>query len=377
MTADRPTGLYVHWPYCARICPYCDFNVARARGVDEDAWARAFEGDLDHLIGRFGTRTLTSLYFGGGTPSLMSASLIARIIDAAQRRYGLRADAEITIEANPNDIAPDRLTAWHAAGINRISLGVQSFDDGQLAFLGRDHDGQAARRAVALMMDAFERSTFDLIYALPGEGVSAWQARLEDALATGTRHLSLYQLTIEPGTAFARAVARGDWHPPTEGLDADLYEATAAITTAAGLPPYEVSSHAAPGHQAVHNGLYWRGADWLAIGPGAHGRITTSKGRIATEGARAIGAYLATPPARRLSEETLTPGEILTERVASGLRLSEGLPLAELTHRAAIERAARPLIGDGLLRLSSGHLSATPAGRLVLDAVTAALLAAT
>ena len=367
-----PTGLYVHWPYCARVCPYCDFNVTRARGVDEDAWTAAFEADLAHLRARFGPRPLVSLYFGGGTPSLMSDGLIGRVAVAADRLFGLMPGAEVTLEANPNDIGEARLRGWRAAGVNRLSLGVQSFDDGQLAFLGRDHDGEAARRAVEMMLGAFERSTFDLIYALPGEGAADWSARLEDALATGVRHLSLYQLTVEPGTAFARAVSRGDWTPTGEDLDADLYEATAARTSARGLPPYEVSSHAEPGHEAVHNALYWQGADWLAIGPGAHGRLTTHEGRVATEGARGIGGYLKVPPGTRLAEEALSPGEALTERVAGGLRMIAGLPLASVD--APLARAAQPLIEDGLLTLHADRLAATPAGRLVLDAVTAALL---
>ena len=372
MSLPPDTGLYVHWPYCARICPYCDFHVTRARGVDEAAWGAAFEADLAHLGDRFGRRPLVSLYFGGGTPSLMSAGLIGRVTQAADRTFGLLPDAEVTLEANPNDVTPARLADWRAAGVNRLSLGVQSFDDGQLAFLGRDHDGAGARRAVDLTLAAFERSTFDLIYALPGEGAAAWSARLRDALGTGARHLSIYQLTVEPGTAFARAVARGDWTPPGEGMDADLYEATAAITAAAGLPPYEVSSHAVPGHEAVHNGLYWRGADWFAIGPGAHGRITTPTGRVATEGARGIGGYAGKPPAARLAEEALGADDVLTEMLSGGLRTIRGVGTAGLGE--GVLRAAAPLIRDGLLDGSAGRLRATPAGRLVLDAVTTELL---
>ena len=382
LTEAQPTGLYVHWPYCARVCPYCDFNVTRARGVDEDAWGTAFEADLAYLRDRYGPRPLVSLYLGGGTPSLMSPGLIGRLTTAADRLFGLVPGAEVTLEANPGDVDEGALAAWRAAGVNRLSLGVQSFEDSQLAFLGRNHDGAAARRAVDLTLAAFERSTFDLIYALPGEGVAAWEARLRDALATGARHLSLYQLTVEPGTAFARAVSRGDWAPPSEALDADLYEATAAATTAAGLPPYEVSSHAVPGHEAVHNALYWRGSDWLAIGPGAHGRLTVpeeraSGGRVATEGARAIGAYLGAGPPGRLREEALGPDEVLTEALAGGLRVTAGVEAARLGPAGdAVLAAAAPLIADGLLTRRDGRLAATPAGRLVLDAVTGALLAA-
>ena len=375
MTALPPTGLYVHWPYCARVCPYCDFNVARARGVDEDAWSAALAADLAHLRDRYGPRPLVSLYLGGGTPSLMSANLIGAVTEAADRVFGLAPDAEVTLEANPDDVSPAALAVWQAAGINRLSLGVQSFDDGQLAFLGRNHDGTAAKRAVEAVLAAFERSTFDLIYALPGEGPDAWSARLADALGMGPCHLSLYQLTVEPGTAFARAVARGDWTPPDEGLDADLYEATAEVTTRAGLPPYEVSSYAAPGHRAVHNALYWQGADWFGIGPGAHGRVTTPGGRVATEGARGIRSYVDASPGDRLREEALTADEVLTEAVFGGLRMTDGLALDRLgPARAGVEAAAAPFVRDRLLSLTGDRLAATPAGRLVLDALTAALL---
>ena len=371
--------------------------MTRSRGQDADAWGAALADDLRYLRDRFGPRRLVSLYLGGGTPSLMPDAVLGALIRAADDRFGLAGGAEVTLEANPGDVAPERLAAWRAAGVNRLSLGVQSFDDAQLAFLGRDHDGRTARRAVDLTLAAFERSTFDLIYALPdvrgpdargpddrgpddrgpGEGVDAWSARLTEALGTGVRHLSLYQLTVEPGTAFWRAVERRRWSPPAEGLAADLYEATDAVTRAAGLPAYEVSSHAAPGHEAVHNALYWRGADWLAAGPGAHGRVTTAAGRIATAGTARIGDYLALAPAERIEAETLAPEEALTERVAGGLRRSCGLDLAALPEpaRARLAANAGPLAADGLLTLGGDRLAATAEGRLVLDALTAALLA--
>ena len=391
-SSPPPTGFYLHWPFCARVCPYCDFTVTRSRGEDADAWGAALTDDLRYLRDRFGSRRLVSLYLGGGTPSLMPDAVLGALIRAADDLFGLADGAEVTLEANPGDVAPERLAAWRAAGVNRLSLGVQSFDDGQLAFLGRDHDGRTARRAVDLTLAAFERSTFDLIYALPdvrgpdakgpdargpGEGVDAWSARLTEALGTGVRHLSLYQLTVEPGTAFWRAVERRRWSPPAEGLAADLYEATDAVTRAAGLPAYEVSSHAAPGHEAVHNALYWRGADWLAAGPGAHGRVTTAAGRVATAGTARIGDYRALTPAERIAEEALTPEEALTERVAGGLRRSCGLDLAALPEpaRARLATNAVPLAADGLLTLGGDRLAATGEGRLVLDALTAALLA--
>ena len=370
------TGLYLHWPFCARICPYCDFTVARSRDEDAEAWGGALADDLAFLRARFGPRPLVSVYLGGGTPSLMPDGILASLIEAADRLFGLAPGAEVTLEANPGDVTPARLTGWRAAGVNRLSLGVQSFDDGQLAFLGRDHDGAGARRAVDWMLGAFERSTFDLIYALPGEGRDAWAARLEGALATGTRHLSVYQLTVEPGTAFWRAVERRAWTPPDEDLSADLYEVTDAVTRAAGLPAYEVSNHASFDHEAVHNALYWEGADWLAAGPGAHGRVTADGVRLATVGTRHIRGYVALAPADRVAIEALTPGDALTERVAGGLRRTAGLDLAGLAPRARerLRANAAPLAADGLLTCTAGRIAATREGRLVLDAVTAALL---
>ena len=371
-----PTGLYLHWPFCARVCPYCDFTVTRSRGEDAGVWGAALADDLRHLRDRFGPRRLVSLYLGGGTPSLMPDGVLAGLIETADDLFGLAHGAEVTLEANPGDVGPAHLAAWRQAGVNRLSLGVQSFEDDQLAFLGRDHDGDAARRAVDAALAAFERSTFDLIYALPGEGAAAWTARLQDALATGVRHLSLYQLTVEPGTAFWRAVERRRWAPPDEALAADLYEATDAVTRAGGLPAYEVSSHAAPGHEAVHNALYWQGADWLAAGPGAHGRVTQGGARIATAGTARIAGYPDLRPAERIMAETLSADEALTERVAGGMRMVRGLDLAELPEadRARLERNAAPLVADGLLSQEGGRMAATPGGRLVLDALTAALL---
>ena len=368
------TGLYVHWPYCARICPYCDFNVARARGVDEGAWGDAFAADLRHLADRFGPRPLVSAYLGGGTPSLMGPALIGRILREAEAIFGLAPGAEITLEANPNDVDDGTVAGWLAAGVNRLSLGVQSLRDEDLAFLGRDHGADAARRAVGATLRAFPRSSFDLISALPGQMEAAWAERLAEALALGPAHLSIYQLTVEPGTAFGRQVARGDWLPADEDRAADLYELTAAMTAEAGLPAYEVSSHARPGFEAVHNGLYWEGADWLAIGPGGHGRLTRGGERVATEGARAIGQYLSLAPEARSSETVLTAGEALTERLAGGLRLARGLPIAELGEAGSrVAARAGPLVEDGFLMLEGGVLASTGRGRLVLDALTAEL----
>lgn len=377
MNAARPLGVYVHWPFCARICPYCDFNVYRARDVDMARWTRAFVRDLEGWAQRAPRRPLTSLYFGGGTPSLAPPSLIAAVIGACDRLWGFAADAEITLEANPNDAAGDRLADFANAGVNRLSLGVQSFDDDALAFLGRDHDGRTARRAIAAGLARFSRLTFDLIYARPGQSLPAFRAELAEALATGVRHLSLYQLTVEEGTPFARAVARDAWAPAPDAQQADLYEAAQELTDAAGLCAYEISNHAAPGDESRHNLLYWTGADYIGIGPGAHGRLTIGAARIATLAAAAPAAYLqgVEAGAGAYTEETLTPRAVLEERLAAGLRLAAGIDLTPSDLEALSARAA-PLIADGLITVEGARIAATRRGRQVLNAVLAALLVA-
>jgi oxygen-independent coproporphyrinogen-3 oxidase len=379
MTAPA-LGVYVHWPYCARICPYCDFNVYRSRAVDADVWTSALRRDLGHWAERTKGRKLASLYFGGGTPSLAPARTLAAIVDECALLWGFEDGAEITLEANPTDAERRRFAAIRSAGVNRLSLGVQSFDDAALKFLGRDHDGRAARAAIGLGLETFARLTFDLIYALPGQSADGWRRALRDALATGAAHLSLYQLTIEEGTAFSRAVARGAFSPPDDDAAATLFDAAQEETEAAGLPAYEVSNHARPGEESRHNLLYWEGGDYVGVGPGAHGRLTIAGARIATETHLRPDDYLAAVArtgagARR--QAPLDREARLVEKLAAGLRLARGVAFGEDERDALGPRAERLKIleADGLLRIEPGRLVAAPAGRRVLDRILSELLA--
>lgn len=373
-------AIYVHWPYCARICPYCDFNVYKNRDVDAARWISALTRDLHYCAARTPGGRISSLYFGGGTPSLAPIEVIESVISAASRLWGMEADAEITLEANPTDADAARFANFARAGVNRLSLGVQSLRDASLAFLGRDHDAASARRAIDAALAAFPRATFDLIYALPGQTPEDWAVELGEAIAAGVKHLSAYQLTIEPGTAFAHQAARGALSPLDDDACADLFELTQELTHAAGLPAYETSNHAAPGHQSAHNLVYWRQGDYIGVGPGAHGRLTVDGARWATETARTPSDYLATneaggrnaPPPERLSPEAQ-----LVERLAMGLRLVEGIVLSPAdreTLGGRVRRLSR-LAGDGLVRIEGERLSATPAGARVLNAVVKEILA--
>lgn len=376
MTAPPETGIYLHWPYCARICPYCDFNVVRQREVDEARWQQVLVEDIAHYAARLGRREVVSLYFGGGTPSLMSPKLVAAIIDAVAKHFTLSEGAEITLEANPTDAEAARFQDFAAAGVGRLSLGVQSFDDGQLSFLGRNHTGEEARLALRLALATFASVTFDLIYALPNEDGPAWAMRLRDALSFDAPHLSLYQLTVEPGTAFAKAVGRGAWAPPGEDRAAALYDITQKITAAAGLPAYEVSNHAKAGHEARHNALYWQGTDWIGLGPGAAGRLTLAQGRLATLGEKRPKNYLSAPQQRRYGEEVLSTDQVVMEKLSGGLRPLTGFSLHDLPARAQekLKPAIVRLQAEGLLSVDGNHLSIPPKGRLLVDYIVRELI---
>lgn len=373
-------GLYVHWPYCARICPYCDFNVYRNRGVDADRWASALISELEYWAREIERRPLTSIYFGGGTPSLAPVSVIETVIGTCARLFGLADGVEITLEANPDDARRDRLQTLKDAGVNRLSLGVQSFRDDALAFLGRNHDSRTARIAIEAAQETFDRSTFDLIYARPDQSVADWRAELSEALAYEPSHLSLYQLTIEPGTAFAKAVAAKRWAPPDDDIQAAQFEIAQELTNAAGLLAYEVSNHARPGGESRHNLIYWRSDDYIGIGPGAHGRVTKNGERIATETCKAPAAYLAQIEKTGMGvsvTETLDENAKLVERLSMGLRLTEGIKLYANDYFYTDEKRAdnlQRLIADGLLAHNCGTLRATPTGRQVLNRLLYELL---
>ena len=368
-------ALYIHWPYCARICPYCDFNVARHRGGDEpEALARALVADLETQAARLGPRRLVSVFFGGGTPSLMDPRWTAEIVDTAAALFTPADDLEITLEANPTDAESGRFRDLSAAGVQRLSLGVQSLDDAALKFLGRNHGAAEARRAAEAAAAAFPRLSIDLIYARPGQTVETWTEELQTALAWGAEHVSPYQLTIEAGTAFDRAVRRRAWTPPDPDLAADLHDVTQAVLSAAGFEAYEVSNHArGEAAKSRHNLAIWRGAEYLGIGPGAHGRVAFEGRRRATRGAPRIADYLARVAETGTGldlEDALGEAEAREERVLLGLRITEGVPEGLVADSAALP----DLIGHGLLKREGGRVAATAAGRLLLDRVIAELL---
>ncbi len=367
-------GIYVHWPYCAKVCPYCDFNVRRARPVDEARWARAFAVQLDRLAMDVAGPAV-SLFFGGGTPSLMSPKTVAAVIEAAERRLGFVRDPEITLEANPTDAEADRFAGFRAAGVNRLSLGVQSLDDEALAFLGRNHDAAEARRAFLAARRAFDNVSIDMIYARPGQSLNQWRGELAQALSWEPQHLSLYQLTIEAGTAFGMRARRGEVLAADEDDAADLYELTQDLTEAAGLPAYEVSNHAATPFESRHNRLYWTDGDWFGLGPGAHGRVRRKDARIAIEGVRDPAQWLTLIESGGdglASQGPLSPLEMARERVVMGLRMRDGVSTAIFDAPCAANRdAADALIEAGRLHLDGDRIAATRAGRLTLDRIAA------
>jgi oxygen-independent coproporphyrinogen-3 oxidase len=374
-------ALYVHWPYCARICPYCDFNVVRDRGrVEEQAGlVQTILTDMEAQAALVGPRRLASIFFGGGTPSLMSPEAVAAVIARAKALFPPIGDIEITLEANPTDAEADRYAELAAAGINRLSMGVQSFDDAALKFLGRDHSAAEARRAVQTAASAFPRLSIDLIYARPGQSVVDWTAELTTALDLGFEHISPYQLTIEPTTAFGRAFARGTLTPPDEDLAAELYEATQAVLEGAGFEAYEVSNHARDiAARSSHNLHVWRGGDYLGLGPGAHGRLTLDGERTAVVAHRRIVDYGAGVAAGApwVERETLDAPGAAEELVLLGLRTVEGVPLS-LLQTLGLSETTGPLadlIADGFLSLQDNGVAATARGRPLLDAVLKALL---
>ena len=382
--APAPLGVYVHWPYCARICPYCDFNVVRdrARRAEQQALADAIVGDLRAHRALTGPRRLVSVFFGGGTPSLMTPEQVERILTEARALWTAEGDLEATLEANPTDAEADRFAAFAEAGINRLSLGVQSLDDTALAFLGRNHDARQARRAAERALQAFPRLSVDLIYARPGQTPAEWKAELMAAADLGAEHISPYQLTIEAGTPFDRAIRRGRWAPETPDTAADLYEVTQDVLSDRGFPAYEVSNHAdGEAARSRHNLIYWRGQDYVGVGPGAHGRLIVDSARVATRADPGIAGYL-----RRVGEtglgweasETLSPRERAEERLLMGLRTLEGVSLGELAPIGLVgdHPAVADLAAAGLLRVEGDRLIATASGRLVLDHVTAELACA-
>ena len=368
MTEDG-FGLYVHWPFCRSKCPYCDFNSHVSESVDQARWRRALLAELDWRADRADRRPLTSIFFGGGTPSLMDPETVAAVIERARSRLGFSGEPEITLEANPTSVEASRFAAYRDAGVNRVSLGVQALDGSSLKFLGRQHDAGEALAAVATAARHFPRFSFDLIYARPGQSVADWREELGRALAHAGSHLSVYQLTIEPGTQFQTRFQRGEIAIPGDDLAGALYEVTQEILEQAGLPAYEISNHARPGAESRHNLTYWRMEPYLGIGPGAHGRVRRDGLWHATRQAKAPETWIAAVEAdgHGTAEETLqTAEERRREILMMGFRLAEGIPYGRLDVLPPVDRRMA-LVEEGHLTDDGRVLAATAAGRQRLN----------
>ncbi len=377
-------ALYIHWPFCAKKCPYCDFNSHVRAGVDVAAWQAALIADMraEAAVASSG-EPLTSIFFGGGTPSLMPPALVAALLVEAEALWGFAPNIEITLEANPSSVEAANFAALASAGINRVSLGVQSLDDAELRFLGRLHGAKEALAALETAQSHFKRVSFDLIYALPGHTPELWHDRLTRALALGTGHLSLYQLTIEPGTRFASDVRRGRLIPLDDDAAAQLFGITQDLTQAAGLPAYETSNHARMGEESRHNIVYWRYQDYVGIGPGAHGR----RGGVATVRHKKPENFLSAVARQGdgiVEARALSVPEQATEALLMGLRLTEGVDLAAMTARFGLSRAGliedaalAHLITLGLMWQDGTRIGVAPPGRALLDALLAEVVADT
>jgi putative oxygen-independent coproporphyrinogen III oxidase len=371
-------GIYVHWPYCAQKCPYCDFNSHVRERFSETRWSDAILRELSSVAQMQPERPpVASVFFGGGTPSLMSGRAVARVLDGIAGLWTVSDTVEITLEANPNSVEQDRFRDYRAAGVNRVSIGVQALDASALKALGRLHGVEEARSAVRLAQAIFPRSSFDLIYARPNQMPEAWKDELKEALAFGTEHLSLYQLTIEPGTGYATLARQGKLVVPDEDMAAQFYEVTEDICAAAGFESYEVSNYARPGAQSRHNLVYWRYGDYAGIGPGAHGRLTLAGRRMATEAERLPEKWLAAVEGRGTSITcTDISSDAARENLLMGLRLAEGIDLAAYRERWNVEPSPSLIVelrDAGLVAADSFRLRTTARGRLVLNAVVAQL----
>ena len=383
MMLDRSPGfgVYVHWPFCAAKCPYCDFNShVRHQPVDQERFARAFAAELSTMRARTGPREVTSIFLGGGTPSLMKPETVAAVLEAVARNWTVPAGIEVTLEANPSSVEAERFRGYRAAGVNRVSLGVQALSDPDLRFLGRLHTVKEALRAIELARKTFPRLSFDLIYARPGQTEEAWAAELEAAIGHAADHLSLYQLTIEEGTPFHALHAAKKFTIPDNDRAADLYAVTQEITAARGLPAYEISNHARPGAESRHNLTYWRYGEYVGVGPGAHGRFVENGRRVVTMTEKMPETWANLVEAKGhgvTGGETLTRSEEADEFLLMGLRLAEGIDLGRyetFSGRDLSSARLSMLQEEGLVApLGNSRLRATPAGMIVLDAVVADL----
>jgi putative oxygen-independent coproporphyrinogen III oxidase len=373
-------GLYLHWPFCQSKCPYCDFNSHVTAAVDEPRWAAAFRSEIARVGQLTQGRHLRSIYFGGGTPSLMSERLVGDILTTVRETWALANDCEITLEANPGSIEAARFRGFRDAGVNRVSMGMQAMNDADLRRLGRMHTAAEAMQAYDIARNIFDRVSFDLIYARQGQSLLDWRGELQRALSLGADHLSLYQLTIEDGTVFGARFAKGQLRGlPGEDLSVDMFQLTQEMCEAAGMPAYEISNHARPGQESRHNLIYWRGGDYAGIGPGAHARLTMNGQRRSVVAIRAPGAWLSAVETRRSGDaltEILTPQETADEYAMMGLRLTEGISWPRFL---AMGGKVPPgnvdgLISFGLITREGDALRTTPQGRLLLNEVLRRLL---
>ena len=374
MSSEAPFGVYVHWPFCGAKCPYCDFNShVRHGGIDEARFLTAYLTELSHFASLAPGRRVSSVFFGGGTPSLMQPASVAAIIDAIAEHWHIASDAEITLEANPTSVEAENFAGYRAAGVNRLSLGVQALDDRSLKALGRMHTVDEALAALSLAKRHFERVSFDLIYAREGQTVRQWREELRRALDHAADHLSLYQLTIEEGTPFAARHEAGSLRIPDGELAGELYSLTQELCEAAGLPAYEISNHARPGSESLHNLIYWRGHDYAGIGAGAHSRITTVSAKRALSTIKSPEAWLSKVEAHGhgiASDEALSAEDAAEEYLLMGLRLAEGIDLsrfAAIGSSALDEDRLDALESDGLIARNGSRVAATQEGRLVLN----------
>lgn len=373
-------GLYIHWPFCLAKCPYCDFNSHVSRSIDQTRWLRAYLSEIDRVGAQTPGRVLRSVFFGGGTPSLMDPQIVGEILTRVRATWPIANDLEVTLEANPTSVEAGRFKGFKDAGVNRISIGLQALDDADLKRLGRMHSVAEGLAALEVARGLFDRVSFDLIYARQGQTVDTWQNELRQALSLGPDHLSLYQLTIEEGTAFGDRYAIGKLRGlPDEDAAADMYEATQRICENAGLPAYEVSNHAQIGRESIHNLIYWRYGDYAGIGPGAHGRLTLDGRRHETFCALAPGAWLEKVEQSGSGaehQEPLDQSAQLSELLLMGLRVSEGVDMGRIpaATRVSLSRKIKDLSDSGLLTTDNDRLRVTPRGRPLLNAVLRALL---
>ena len=366
-------GLYLHWPFCMAKCPYCDFNSHVVASIDQARWKRAYLAEIARIGVETQGRVLNTVFFGGGTPSLMNADLVADILETIRATWTTANDLEVTLEANPTSIEATRFAGYRDAGVNRVSVGIQALDDADLKALGRLHSTKEALAALEIARNTFDRVSFDLIYARQNQTLPQWKEELQQALLMAPTHLSMYQLTIEDGTAFGDRLKRGRLPGlPGDDLGADLYEVTQEMCETAGLPAYEVSNHAKPGQESRHNLIYWRSGDWVGIGPGAHGRLTFGDERWSTDTPLAPTAWLTAVEKTGRGEnarEILSPRERLSETLMMGLRISEGVDLSACALSDAFKQKTDDLADIGLIVFQDQRLKTTPAGRPLINAI--------